>query len=193
MDASGLHAIHTFFSCTIISQWHLYSQSIGSSLFNFTVFLVFLRRINNCNLFTKHFHCFQLAVFHLIRNKHASLFSDSVCPDLPEIANATLNCTNQFRLRSECKYVCDQGLALYPLDLRGKRCLDNKTWADDPTQLAPDGNVTRRCLNPKGMWFVIIFKHWSSKMWNYHACYILAITRHFHCKNAQDFPSKTLE
>ena len=96
-------------------------------------------------------------MFHLIRNKHASLFSDSVCPDLPEIANATLNCTNFFRLRSECKYVCDQGLALYPLDLSGKRCLDNKTWADDPTQGHPDGNETRRCLKPGSMWLFTIF------------------------------------
>ena len=107
----------------------------------------------------KIFYYFQLAVFHLIRNKHASLLSDSVCPDLPEIANATLICTNFFRLRSVCKYVCDQGLSLYPLDLSGKRCLDNKTWADDPTQLPPDGNVTLRCLKPEGMWLVIIFNN----------------------------------
>ena len=100
---------------------------------------------------TKYFNRFQLAAFHLLQNKHTSLFSDSVCPDLPEIANATLNCTNHFRLRSVCKYVCDQGLALYPLDLKGKRCLDNKTWADDPTQLHPDGNETRRCLKPESM------------------------------------------
>ena len=129
-----------------------YSQSIGSSLFNFAInFMVFLCTTISCNLLTKYFNCFQLAVFHLIRNKHVSLFSDSECPDLPKIANATLKCTNQFRLRSECKYVCDQGLALYPLDLSGKRCLDNKTWADDPTQVAPDGNMTPRCLKPESM------------------------------------------
>ena len=121
--------------------------------------MVFLCTASNCNLLTKYFDRFQLAVFHLIRNKHASLLSDSVCPDLPEIANATLNCTNFFRLGSMCKYVCDQGLSLYPLDLSGKRCLDNKTWADDPTQLPPDGNVTRRCLKPESMWLVIIFNN----------------------------------
>ena len=116
--------------------------------------MVFL--CTNCNLLTKYFNRFQLAVFHLIRNKHASMFSDSVCPDLPKIGNATLNCTNHFRLRSVCKYVCDQGLALYPLDLKGKRCLDNKTWADDPTQGQPDDNETRKCLKPESRLYVIV-------------------------------------
>ena len=86
-------------------------------------------------------------MFHLIRNKHTSLISDLVY--LPESANGTLVCTNHFRLRFVCKHACDQGLALYLLDPKEKRCLDNKIWIDDPTQGHSDGNETQRCLKPE--------------------------------------------
>ena len=86
-------------------------------------------------------------MFHLIRNKHTSLISDLVY--LPESANGILVCTNHFRLRFVCKLACDQGLALYLLDPKGKRCLDNKIWIDDLTQGHSDGNEIRRCLKPE--------------------------------------------
>ena len=65
MDAPGLHAINTFFLYYNITMkliqpinWFFY----GYLDINFTVILVFLCRINNCNLLAKYLNCFQLAV-----------------------------------------------------------------------------------------------------------------------------------
>ena len=62
-------------------------------------------------------------------NYHSALF----CPDLPKLGNGSIECDRQFKRGSICKYSCNKGFELHPLDHEGHFCNKNAAWVGMPT------------------------------------------------------------